>query len=500
LALLAAIVLTLVAFRQAPAETAAMPRIVLGQSPEPPESRRLDGATIPGLGYVFLAGVDDARSVRFYLDGDPQSSRPFHIAGQAPFYLLGRNRAANPIPLHSSSLDEGRHVLTAVVERPGRTSLTLRATFKIRHLHLSPRGFDGSRCGAARPCRSLARAFALAQPGQAIVLADGYYGCEPVVTGSKSADVVFRPAPEAQATVRCSLTLEDARHIAFEDIDIAGLRMKEGVEGVTLRRVDITCRDEPPFELWEGKCSAGLFGAPTRFRMLGGSIGPTWEGGAASGNSQLGVGGGKDILLDGVWVHDNRRPGKEHTECLMVAGGDGVTIRNSRFERCDIFAIFFTHGDWIDEEYPPLRNVVVENNLILPGKMPYYSVLFNDDISEIDGLVFRYNTMVSAVSFATDLNDASVVANIAPDGDCHGDARYEFNVWQGEEPDPCSRSDTVVRGREDAINSVVDREGRLLPDSPAIDRGDPSAYPPRDIEGVRRPIGDRPDAGAYEAR
>ena len=39
---------------------------------------------------------------------------------------------------------------------------------------------------------------------------------------------------------------------------------------------------------------------------------------------------------------------------------------------------------------------------------------------------------------------------------------------------------------------------RLRTGSAAIDRGDPAAYPSVDADGVRRPLGGKPDAGAYE--
>jgi hypothetical protein len=49
----------------------------------------------------------------------------------------------------------------------------------------------------------------------------------------------------------------------------------------------------------------------------------------------------------------------------------------------------------------------------------------------------------------------------------------------------------------------VDENGfdlHLARGSAAIDRGDPSAYPRRDIDGQRRPGGRAPDAGADERR
>jgi hypothetical protein len=92
-----------------------------------------------------------------------------------------------------------------------------------------------------------------------------------------------------------------------------------------------------------------------------------------------------------------------------------------------------------------------------------------------------------------------IVGNIARVGDwqCQ-DAIYSHNVWFGAHPARCSSSDI----RAVTARFVDDEAGnlRLLPSSPAVDRGDPRDYPRTDIDGRRRPLGRAPDAGATEVR
>ena len=147
-----------------------------------------------------------------------------------------------------------------------------------------------------RRARSFDRAYDLAQPGQTVQVAGGYYDCGSV-TGSKSADVTFQAAPGVSATTTCEMAVS-ATHVVFRDLDLAGLRLGGSARYVTLRNVDVTCEDRAPFRLYGSKCSAGLFiaGPASDFAMYGGSVGPTWDSDVdgSPGNSQIGIpyGGG----------------------------------------------------------------------------------------------------------------------------------------------------------------------------------------------------------------
>ncbi len=91
-------------------------------------------------------------------------------------------------------------------------------------------------------------------------------------------------------------------------------------EDVTFRNLDVR---------------GGIYLASSRnVSVVGGAVGPlvdvhsqfaAWPAGTHLEN----------VLVDGVTFHDVSRTKDEfHVECLQIAGGVGVTVRNSRFTRC----------------------------------------------------------------------------------------------------------------------------------------------------------------------
>lgn len=312
-------------------------------------------------------------------------------------------------------------------------------------LFLSPSGSDSAPCTKDAPCKTLAHALAVAQPGFSVGLADGYYGCG-TLSRSLTADVTFQPDNTgATPWVTCPLPL-GGQHIVLKDINVAGLDAT-GSDLVTLRNVNVTCKDEAPFALFGGRCSAGIFGTPTNFLMQGGSVGPTVEGNGSRGNSQFGIpySGGtaiaKNAVFDGVRFHDNRRSANtEHTECIMLGGGDSVTIRNSTFENCAVFDIFNTWWSFTAKPYTPAVNTLLENNTFgqTVGGCPtcdpgFFAVQFASYPPTWSNVTIRGN------SFGQSLNVEGNPANFLVTGNrgsqlsyaCKAGVTYSFNVWDG---------------------------------------------------------------------
>jgi chitodextrinase len=384
------------------------------------------------------------------------------------------------------------------------------------NFYISPAGSDSNACSQAAPCKTFARGYAVASPGQVVEAAGGYYGCGSI-NGTKTADVTIRAAAGSTPWVTCELSL-GASHLALENVNIAGLRMSFGAQNDTLRNVNITCLDQSPFPLYGGKCSAGIFGTPTNFTMLGGSVGPTMEGNGSAGNSQIGIpyGGGpgvaKNLVFDGVRFHDNRRvDATQHTECLMVGGGDGVTIRNSRFDHCAVFGIFDTWWNFVSPQYAPAKNVLYENNVFAPnvdgciagcaGNSGEASIKFASYPPQWENITVRYNTMDGVLLFdstPTYIN-AKVEGNLskAYSFDCPlPAASYLYNVtWNGHCGGTTNKQVT-------SAGFVNEAGGDYHPTatSPAINSGNPGDYPTRDYAGGPRPLGGAPDAGAYEMK
>ena len=69
--------------------------------------------------------------------------------------------------------------------------------------------------------------------------------------------MVFVAAKGATPTTTCELRV-NAQHLAFNGVDLAGIRVGGSSRWITLRNVDVTCEDRAPFRLYGSKCSAGV--------------------------------------------------------------------------------------------------------------------------------------------------------------------------------------------------------------------------------------------------
>jgi hypothetical protein len=211
----------------------------------------------------------------------------------------------------------------------------------------------------------------------------------------------------------------------------------------------------------------------------------------------------RNILFDGVYFHDwHAATPDQHTECLQILAGDGITIRNSVFKNCATAnegrgATGNLHIGWLGNGPKP-RNILIENNFFYPSGN-HYAIQTNDWTN----LDFRYNSIAGPVLVFGGFGDGTpveFVANIMVLDQCEASESgtepvapldYRFNVLQGG---TCSPTD-----RKAAAGFVDPRQNlRLRPGSAAIGRGDARDHPRRDIEGERRPKGKRPDAGADE--
>jgi hypothetical protein len=251
--------------------------------------------------------------------------------------------------------------------------------------------------------------------------------------------------------------------------------------------------------------------------FIGGDAGPSYTPGQDLNKIWISFGDHltkepTNVLIDHVYIHDFRRGyDGDHPECIFIVGGNGITIRNSRFVRCDVFSIF-AGAPWFGDGLPPIRNVLIENNFIdastLDGRYScdgsacsYWSVRFSSDWSRLDNFRIAYNSAkmpMALGAIATPRSNFVFVGNAMPLGACLDGAAYRHNVFSGKEK--CSSSDKAVDDLGFIAPDAPEPDLRLQPRSPAVDAGDPRDYPRRDIFGRSRPLGRAPDAGAQEAR
>jgi hypothetical protein len=353
-------------------------------------------------------------------------------------------------------------------------------------LHLSPSGSDSRPCTKAAPCRSFDRAYRAAKPGQTVVLAAGRYGGQQEVPADRSKtssrDVVFRPAAGGRVVVEALDVF--GSHVQFRGLAIEeDFYVKCGADDVTLRG---------------SKARQFFIRSATNIAIVGTEFGPSRTI-SQIGHTEECPRSPRGILLHRVYMHDftNSDPGK-HMECLTVQAANDLVIRRSRFYHCQDFDILFKH------RAPVLTstNVTLENNWFdVPWPDGSTAVQFSlpDSGGAFRNLLIRNNSFAGTLLLKdeVDYSNARVFANLGPrfSGPCRdADVAVAYNVWSDE---ACG-----ARDRKGALGyrNAARFDFHLTPGAAAINRGHPQSFPGVDIDGQRRPRGNRPDAGADEAR
>jgi hypothetical protein len=369
-----------------------------------------------------------------------------------------------------------------------------------RTLYVAPAGSDARGCLTPdTACTSFDRGYHAAAPGDVVEVAAGTYPPQAFSADSSktsAADVVVRPAPGARVVVGCDgpdncLATEGADHLTVEGVEIAYLAPVAGHPrqgGVALDRgsADVTFRDIDAGHVWLAASDA---------RVLGGDFGPTVDE-----DAKIAGGDGSNQLIDGAVFHDMLHH-EAHMQCIWLAGANGVTIRNSRFDTCFTFAIFST-----PEVGQHFRDVVIENNMFSNsgGVTMSTHVKVGSHGGDCTNFLIRNNTFVdeSMISDcgitegkATNIRWIGNIFERWSGGDCNlGGHGFDFNVI--ERGSGCGAHDRVVGDAAFVDRAALDF--RLRAGSPAIDRGSPSDHPADDIDGNPRPHGSAPDAGADE--
>jgi hypothetical protein len=353
---------------------------------------------------------------------------------------------------------------------------------------MSPSGSDSSPCSQAQPCRTFDRAYRVAAPGATVEVAGGSYPGQtvsPDASKTSPNDVVFRPAAGATVTVTGQIDANGS-HFELRDMTISQINFPRSADDITLRNV-----------VNHGMWMQG----PSNISIVGGEI----SCGFCDYHSHLQNGGGDsraptNILFDGVYFHDWHSVAGEHTECLQIGGGDGITIRNSVFKNCAtgngglgatgaLFVGFFGFGG------PVTKNVLLENNFFYPSGN-FYAI----QMSDLQNLDLRYNSLASPIIIFDREGPGTgmdIVGNIMGFSGCSAESNgvainWRYNVLQGGTCGPGDKN--AAAGFMNASSNL-----HLAAGSAAINAGDPAGFPGRDIDGQTRPGGAAPDAGADEA-
>jgi hypothetical protein len=469
------------------------PRVLVSASPDRGNATPLQGRILRGAAYIFVSGPGVKR-VAFYVDDAKRTKPPRRIARAAPWDLAGRLPSGAARPLTASSLTNGRHELTVVMSLApgGRTIVTV--AFTVEHLFVSAEGSDSSRCSMKSPCKSFERAYDVGQAGDGVDVLSGTYPSQTITGTNPGPTIVFAPA--AGAKVQVDWFYIHADNLELRNLTAGGWNAYSDSDGFTARGLTIH-----HFEIY----------GSSKLRILGGDVGPSYNPGGSTPPNYISWDKGtvepKHILIDGVRFHDFRRGTPEdHMECMMVSGGNGLTIRDSWFTRCDIFDIYFTQ--WSGPGPP--HDITMENNVFAaatvdgqPGETSY-AVRFGDYMDYFKHITVRYNTALQELGIGDNRKEkVSFVGNLAPlpARSCDSAIHYSHNVWflSWTQPAKCVSSDVAVHTADPGFVDQAHLDLRLKPRSIAVGRGDPRDYPARDIFGHRRPRHRAPDAGAIES-
>jgi hypothetical protein len=371
-------------------------------------------------------------------------------------------------------------------------------------------GSDSGSCSSASsPCETFNRAYEEASPGEVVDVAGGIYPTQKVQydSGKTSAeDVYFRPA--AGDSVKVGDIDAYGSHVTFmamqaDDTDIP----YDGPADVS----DVT--------FWGMDGRNFTIDSGAQINILGGDYGPASDCGGSYGGSNNGIrmnreeGGEKvpptDILIWGVDVHDIQSYDlvECHIECLIVGGGENITVRGSRFWNCSIFDIFLQPFNG------PISGVTLENNWFAtptdPNGRPNSgrAVEFSPGPTPhpFRNILIRHNSANTAINLndgtKPELENVRVVGNIGERAvNCYAGSgvTYEYNAWFGG--GTCGPSDISAGNGPPFVN--VSDHGDFdyhLTGGPAVNLVPTSVSDlADDIDGQPRPIGPALDAGSDE--
>jgi hypothetical protein len=355
--------------------------------------------------------------------------------------------------------------------------------------------------------------------GSTVCIAGGSYGAMTWTGGgSRTSPVTVVPVPGASVVFTGPLK-EDASYVTLESVNLSGQRWE--IDGPTS---NVTMENITAANFWIGSQPAG---GVRNITVLGGSLGPnhTYPDNIIGSNGSSAV--NSNVVIDGVLFHDQTRSSSSsHFECLQVWNADGLTIQNSKFENCSVFSIELQHVGVGSTSYPPPTptNVTIQNNWLdcctdfTTGVNTYsknFSVLFASDDGEGSwkNIVVRNNSGDDGLDFGSPSADAVSYSNVrvennampnwnvnaAGSSSAPAGISVDYNEWfQG------SKVGAHDLGAALPTSIFTGWAGGHMPGldlhevagAPTVGKGDPSFYPPTDIDG--NPRTSPPDIGAFQ--
>ena len=337
------------------------------------------------------------------------------------------------------------------------------------------------------PGANLNAVYQAADPGDEILLAAGDYGDQTVSKDRDkppgSARVVFR----AQGVVTMSdftTRASDVEYVGFR-VPNSDFLIRAG-HNVVVRNA----RAHKPY-IWGPRPGVDPGDPVDGVTIKGGDFGP--HASCGGGFQITSDGPPKNITIDGATFHDFTVPSScpdAHLDCLHAFNGiHGLTIRNSRFYRCEHFGMLINGGS----------NITIENNFLSGGIYGFKLRGDNSPSVEVFNDVLIRNNSADEISLGSDdsntLNNVRVDANATVQRvDCRDGVSYTNNLAQ--RGSRCRSSNDFRNAGSIGFANLDDGDFHIPARSPAVDRI--SGGPAADFDGNLRPQGPKSDVGADE--
>jgi parallel beta-helix repeat protein len=225
----------------------------------------------------------------------------------------------------------------------------------------------------------------------------------------------------------------------------------------------------------------------------------TWGNRLAGIHMNGGLGEGGDGIISGAVVEENivRDNGAAGASGINCDGVQGSVIRNNLLYRNQSSGISLFREDGAAGSS---GNRIVNNTIVQPPKSRWavniknestHNRVFNNILVNAGP---RGSINVSADSLPGLESDHNIVTDRFSADD--GESITGLKAWRSATglDDRSLASEPSSLFADPSADDYHLRKG-----SPAVDAAEPSSAPRTDIEGTARPIGSRPDAGAYEA-
>jgi glucose/arabinose dehydrogenase/N-acetylneuraminic acid mutarotase len=106
-------------------------RLDLSASPDRSSPSTLDGATLAGNAYVFVAPESGVSQVKFFLDDPAMSGTPRQVEKNAPWDFAGGTSTGQARPFDTKTVPDGSHSITAAITLPDGGAEVIHSSFEV---------------------------------------------------------------------------------------------------------------------------------------------------------------------------------------------------------------------------------------------------------------------------------------------------------------------------------------------------------------------------------